>query len=76
MKKILIPICALLFLYVFSSCNQSAENKTENKNDSTTVFHLGGAAQITIATNDIEKSKVFYELLGFKQVQEIQAEFK
>ena len=71
MKKILIPICVLMFFYVFISCNQSAENKTENKNDSTAAFHLGSAAQITIATNDIEKSKAFYEMLGFKQVQEI-----
>lgn len=71
MKKNLIPVCALLFMYVFTSCNQSAENKTENKNDSTSAFHLGSAAQITIATSDIKKSKAFYELLGFKQVQEI-----
>lgn len=69
MKKILLPIYALLLMNIFISCN-SQENKTD-KSDSTSAFHLGGASQITIATNDIEKSKAFYEMLGFKQVQEI-----
>ncbi len=71
MKKILIPVCTKLFLYVYTSCNQSAEYKTDNKSDSASAFHIVGASQITIATNDIEKSKAFYELLGFKLVQEI-----
>ncbi len=71
MKKILILNCALLYIALSISCNQSAENKNTNIKGSDSTFRLGSAAQITIATNDIDKSKVFYELLGFKQVQEI-----
>ena len=68
MNKILLAACIFFSL---NACNNTSENKSETKSDSTKTFHLGGSSQITIGTTDLIKSQEFYELLGFKKVEDI-----